>query len=684
MTVSSTTNENFYNGNGSQTVFPYTFKVFAASDMEVYVGGQILTSGYTVSDVGNENGGNVTFDTAPVTGTGNVALVRAIPLTQGVDLVQYGKFDAEVIEEAFDKAAIRAQQQDALRESALRISVADPTRGTANLEIPLQADRASRTMAFDASGDLIAGPLSQSVETVEVHAANVDTVASDITNVNAVAGNSANINAVAGNATNINAVNSNSTNVDAVAGDLLGADNIGAVAGNSTNINAVAGNETNINAVNANSTNVNTVATDLQTVGGGDIESVAGNELNINAVAGNETNINAVNSNSANINTVATDLQTVGGGDVETVATNLNTTNTIGAVAGNETNINTVAGINTDVTAVAGNETNITAVKNNATNVNALAADLLGVNNIGAVAGNSTNINTVAADTTAINNITTNLLAVQNAAQNALDAQTAAAAAATTYDSFDDRYLGSKTVEPTLDNDSNALVTGALYFHQGEGMKVYDGANWVAASASGNISLVAYEYTATSGQTTFNGADDNGVVMSYANGNVQAFQNGILLDTAEYTATNGTDLVLLVGAGTGDNVTLVSYASFTVANTYTKAESDGKYSLSTHNHTGVYLTPTGDGGQLTGIDALPDQTGHTDQFLKTNGATADWADVPPSVTGGGTDQVFYENDTNVTTDYTITTNKNAMSAGPITVNTGVTVTVPSGSEWTVV
>ena len=132
------------------------------------------------------------------------------------------------------------------------------------------------------------------------------------------------------------------------------------------------------------------------------------------------------------------------------------------------------------------------------------------------------------------------------------------------------------------------------------------------------------------------------------------------------------------------NMATDSEVAAAVANTYTKAESDGKYSLSTHNHTGVYLTPTGDGSQLTGIDALPDQTGHTDQFLKTNGTTADWADVPPSVTGGGTDQVFYENDTNVTTDYTITTGKNAMSAGPITVNTGVTVTVPSGSEWTVV
>lgn len=52
--------------------------------------------------------------------------------------------------------------------------------------------------------------------------------------------------------------------------------------------------------------------------------------------------------------------------------------------------------------------------------------------------------------------------------------------------------------------------------------------------------------------------------------------------------------------------------------------------------------------------------------------------------GGGTDQVFYENDTNVTSNYTITTGRNAMSAGPITVDSGVVVTVPSGSVYTIV
>ena len=52
--------------------------------------------------------------------------------------------------------------------------------------------------------------------------------------------------------------------------------------------------------------------------------------------------------------------------------------------------------------------------------------------------------------------------------------------------------------------------------------------------------------------------------------------------------------------------------------------------------------------------------------------------------GAGTDKVFYENDIGVAQSYTITSGKNAMSAGPITLANGVIVTIPNGSVWTVV
>lgn len=53
-------------------------------------------------------------------------------------------------------------------------------------------------------------------------------------------------------------------------------------------------------------------------------------------------------------------------------------------------------------------------------------------------------------------------------------------------------------------------------------------------------------------------------------------------------------------------------------------------------------------------------------------------------TGGGGNKAFYENDQTITVDYTIPATSNAMTAGPVTINSGVTITVPSGSTWTVI
>lgn len=70
-------------------------------------------------------------------------------------------------------------------------------------------------------------------------------------------------------------------------------------------------------------------------------------------------------------------------------------------------------------------------------------------------------------------------------------------------------------------------------------------------------------------------------------------------------------------------------------------------------------------------------------FYQVYNGTA-WTSVGGGATGGGTDQVFFENGQTVTANYTITDGRNAMSAGPITINAGVTVTVGTGEVWTVV
>lgn len=102
------------------------------------------------------------------------------------------------------------------------------------------------------------------------------------------------------------------------------------------------------------------------------------------------------------------------------------------------------------------------------------------------------------------------------------------------------------------------------------------------------------------------------------------------------------------------------------------------------------VTSSGGGSStLAGLTDVVVGTPADNDSLTWDAGTSKW--VPQAITGGGggatgggTDKVFNENDQVVTTNYTITAGKNASSAGPITINAGVTVTIPSGATWVVV
>lgn len=172
------------------------------------------------------------------------------------------------------------------------------------------------------------------------------------------------------------------------------------------------------------------------------------------------------------------------------------------------------------------------------------------------------------------------------------------------------------------------------------------------------------EFTATEGQTTF--------TTNYDVGYVQVFLNGVRLDTADYTATNGTSIILNTGATAGDVIFVEAFGTFALSTHYTSAETDtllaGK-SDTTHNHDGTYepadatilkdadigvtvLSPTGDGSQLTGIETVIKQAtaptspvqgmqwfNTTDQVTYAYTTTAGWmpmheASLYTTATGG--------------------------------------------------
>jgi len=81
---------------------------------------------------------------------------------------------------------------------------------------------------------------------------------------------------------------------------------------------------------------------------------------------------------------------------------------------------------------------------------------------------------------------------------------------------------------------------------------------------------------------------------------------------------------------------------------------------------------------------FPGDDGVNEQFLQTNGSgVLAWA-AAGGATGAGGDEVFYENGQTVTTDYSVTASTNAMSAGPVTLASGVDVTLTGTSEWVIV
>ena len=94
-----------------------------------------------------------------------------------------------------------------------------------------------------------------------------------------------------------------------------------------------------------------------------------------------------------------------------------------------------------------------------------------------------------------------------------------------------------------------------------------------------------FQYQATAGQISFSGSDANSLTLTYTDSlYLDVYQNGILLVPGDdYTATTGTTVVLVQGASLNDIIEMVVYDTFSVANSYTKTESDNRYPFKANN-----------------------------------------------------------------------------------------------------
>jgi hypothetical protein len=205
---------------------------------------------------------------------------------------------------------------------------------------------------------------------------------------------------------------------------------------------------------------------------------------------------------------------------------------------------------------------------------------------------------------------------VDTVAGSATAAAASATAAAASYDSFDDRYLGAKSSAPSVDNDGNALIEGALYWNSvANAMLAWDGSEWASISSTSDI--YRYRFTAAGGETSVSGIDDNGLTLSYISGKEQVYLNGVLLArTSDYTATNGTSISSLAALAASDILEVITFTAFELANVLSPTLFDAKGDI-------LVATSADTAGKLA--------LGTNGYFLKADSSTATglvWDEVP--------------------------------------------------------
>ena len=160
MTISTTTIKNSYSGNGSTSVFNYTFKITDDDDIQVIIrsssGTETIktkTTHYTVAGVGNSSG-SITFTSGNIPANGETVVLRRVtPQTQGMDLIENDPLPAETLENAFDKVTSIVQELQEQLDRSIKVSK------TATITTPEITDdasaRAGKLLGFDSTGNVL-------------------------------------------------------------------------------------------------------------------------------------------------------------------------------------------------------------------------------------------------------------------------------------------------------------------------------------------------------------------------------------------------------------------------------------------------------------------------------------------------------------------------------------------------
>ena len=457
MTISSTTVKNSYNGDGSTATFTYTFKIFANSDLQVIIRSsngtettKTITTHYTVTGAGNAGGGSVIFTSGNIpTSTETVVLRRNIPQTQSIDYIANDPFPAESHEEGLDRAMMAVQQ---LQEEVTRSLKLSRTNTMTNTEFTVGAsDRANKVLSFDSTGEL---SVAQELGTYRGNWSTATSYAiRDI--IKDTSNNNIYICLTAHTSTGSQPI---SSNADSAKWSLI----VDAASATSSATAAAA----SASAAATSATN----AANSATTASGYVTTVQTSATNAaNSATAAATSASNASTSATNAASSATSAST-SASNASTSATNAS---------------NSATSASTSASTATTQASNASTSATNAAS-SASAASTSATNASNSASSASTSASNAATSASNAATSASSASSAQSAAESARDATLAA------YDSFDDRYLGVKTSDPTLDNDGNALVGGSLYFNSVSNvMKVYTGSAWVAAYVSGSGYLAA-------------------------------------------------------------------------------------------------------------------------------------------------------------------------------------------------
>jgi hypothetical protein len=440
MTVSTTIIKNFHNGNASTTNFAYQFRILEDTDLLVIIrtnstGAETtktLSTHYTVAGAGDASGGSITFTGGNTPAIGETVVIRRnVPQTQAIDYIANDPFPAETHEEGLDRGTMVAQQVAEESDRSIKLSRTNTMTST---EFTVGAtDRANKILAFDSSGEI---SVTQELGTFKGSDATTTTAAyvqRDIIK-----------STTAGQLNNVYICVA-----DSVIGDTLTDTDHFALL-----VDAYSA-ATSATAAAASAAAAASSATAAQTA------QTAAELAETNAETA-ETNAETAETNAATSETNAAASETAAAASESAAATS--ETN----AATSESNASTSA--STATTQASNASTSASNAATSESNASTSAS------------------NAATSETNAATSETNAGTSETNASNSASAAATSAAEAAASADAFDDVYLGSKSSDPTTDNDGDPLAAGMLYYNTVSNlMRIYSGSAWenVAVSTVG-------------------------------------------------------------------------------------------------------------------------------------------------------------------------------------------------------